>query len=81
MISACPAVRAQDTTSPWACKPLLAAAMKGIVPDHLLARTTKDHVTREWHDSLRHRRTVSQGKTLSRRSWTEAGTVRRGRGE
>ncbi|NYE39857.1 asparagine synthase-related protein [Streptomyces fulvorobeus] len=60
VIAACLAVRAQDTTSPWTYKPLLAAAMDGIVPDHLLQRTTKDHVTQEWHHSLRrHRRDLA----------------------
>ncbi|MGY0071685.1 asparagine synthase-related protein (plasmid) [Streptomyces sp. QTS137] len=61
VIAACLAVRAQDTTSPWTYKPLLAAAMDGIVPDYLLARATKDHVTQEWHHSLReHRRDLAE---------------------
>ncbi|WP_434587101.1 asparagine synthase-related protein [Streptomyces sp. A5-4] len=60
VIAACLAVRAQDTTSPWSYKPLLAAAMDGIVPSYLLERVTKDHVTQEWHHSLRqHRRDLA----------------------
>ncbi|MBT2429637.1 asparagine synthase [Streptomyces sp. ISL-112] len=60
VITACLSVRAQDTTSPWSYKPLLAAAMDGVVPDHLLERVTKDHVTQEWHHSLRrHRRDLA----------------------
>jgi asparagine synthase (glutamine-hydrolysing) len=34
-------VRVQERVQPWVYKPLLARAMRGVVPDTLLARTTK----------------------------------------
>jgi asparagine synthase (glutamine-hydrolysing) len=53
VVDACLRVRAEDVRTPTTYKPLLVAAMRGIVPDHLLTRTTKDHSTLEWHDGLR----------------------------
>ncbi|MBW4718391.1 asparagine synthase-related protein [Saccharothrix obliqua] len=41
VLNACLAVRPEERTSPWAYKPLLAEAMRGIVPDVSLTRTTK----------------------------------------
>ncbi|MFB6533095.1 asparagine synthase-related protein [Streptomyces noursei] len=57
VMAACLAVRPQDAGSPWSYKPLLAAAMAGLVPAHLLQRTTKDHCGPDWHHGLKiHRR-------------------------
>ncbi|MGA5816292.1 asparagine synthase-related protein [Kitasatospora sp. NPDC094028] len=41
VVDAALSVRVEDRATPWAYKPLLAAAMRGIVPDACLARTTK----------------------------------------
>ncbi|GGR59961.1 asparagine synthase [Streptomyces eurythermus] len=41
-------VRPHETDTPWSYKPLLATAMHGIVPEALLARTTKGSFTAEW---------------------------------
>ncbi|MDJ1134489.1 asparagine synthase-related protein [Streptomyces iconiensis] len=53
VLEACLAVRPHEAGHPWSYKPLLAAAMAGLVPARLLARTTKDHCGPEWHDGLR----------------------------
>ncbi|MFF0054938.1 asparagine synthase-related protein [Streptomyces microflavus] len=47
------AVRLEERISPWRYKPLLAEAMRGVVPDALLARTTKDHMSSDEHQGLR----------------------------
>ncbi|MFI9203535.1 asparagine synthase-related protein [Streptomyces sp. NPDC053048] len=54
VVSACLAVRLQDTRTPWSYKPLLSEAMRGLVPDRILARTSKDGSTVEWYAGLRH---------------------------
>ncbi|WNF28621.1 asparagine synthase-related protein [Streptomyces sp. C11-1] len=46
------AVRLPERISPWRYKPLLAEAMRGVVPDALLARTTKDHMSSDEHQGL-----------------------------
>ncbi|WP_435855659.1 asparagine synthase-related protein [Streptomyces parvus] len=47
------AVRLPERISPWRYKPLLVEAMRGVVPDALLARTTKDHMASDEHLGLR----------------------------
>ncbi|QCW78748.1 asparagine synthase [Streptomyces sp. S6] len=47
------AVRLPERVSPWRYKPLLVEAMRGVVPDALLARTTKDHMSSDEHQGLR----------------------------
>ncbi|MFD6657759.1 asparagine synthase-related protein [Streptomyces parvus] len=47
------AVRLPERISPWRYKPLLVEAMRGVVPDALLARTTKDHMASDEHQGLR----------------------------
>ncbi|WP_411079695.1 asparagine synthase-related protein [Streptomyces sp. cmx-18-6] len=47
------AVRVAERISPWRYKPLLVEAMRGVVPDALLARTTKDHMSSDEHQGLR----------------------------
>jgi asparagine synthase (glutamine-hydrolysing) len=60
VIEACMAVRAQEMHTPWEYKPLLVAAMRGIVPETALTRTTKDNSGAEWYAGLRtHRATLS----------------------
>ncbi|MFD7711042.1 asparagine synthase-related protein [Streptomyces sp. NPDC059785] len=67
VIDACLTVRPHDATSPWSYKPLLAAAMEGLVPAPLLHRTTKDHCSAECHEGLRlHRPTLAAWAADSR---------------
>ncbi|MBT2427904.1 asparagine synthase [Streptomyces sp. ISL-112] len=47
------AVRLAERISPWRYKPLLVEAMRGVVPDELPARTTKDHMSSDEHQGLR----------------------------
>lgn len=53
VITAALAVRPDHAHNPWSYKPLLAAAMDGLVPERVLRRTTKDHSGQEWHAGLR----------------------------
>jgi asparagine synthase (glutamine-hydrolysing) len=60
VLTAALAVRPDAARSPWSYKPLLAAAMDGLVPDRVLRRTTKDHCGQEWYAGLRrHRRDLA----------------------
>lgn len=56
VIAAALAARPHEAASPWSYKPLLAAAMHGLVPETILGRTTKDHFGYEWHNGLRRNR-------------------------
>lgn len=58
VIRAALAARPHEAANPWSYKPLLAAAMDGLVPEAVLRRTTKDHFGREWQDGLRRSRSV-----------------------
>ncbi|MFJ6510424.1 asparagine synthase-related protein [Streptomyces sp. NPDC091406] len=53
VLEAALAVRLPERISPWRYKPLLVEAMRGVVPDALLARTTKDHMASDEHQGLR----------------------------
>ncbi|MFB7928368.1 asparagine synthase-related protein [Streptomyces sp. NPDC056039] len=64
VIDAALAARPHEASTPWSYKPLLAAAMNGLVPDHILCRTTKDHCGAEWREGLRRQR-----RTLA--AWAE----------
>lgn len=56
VIEACLAVRPEDRVSPWRYKPLLTAAMHGIVPEECLRRTTKATAAMDAADGLRRHR-------------------------
>ncbi|GAB2714396.1 asparagine synthase-related protein [Kitasatospora kifunensis] len=57
VIDAALAVRLEERNSPYRFKPLLAAAMRGTVPDPLLERTTKGEFSADFYVGLRrHRR-------------------------
>lgn len=56
VLVACLAVRMEERTTPWRYKPLLTEAMRGTVPDRLLARTTKGHYAVDGHTGLRRSR-------------------------
>ncbi|MFE2977963.1 asparagine synthase-related protein [Streptomyces sp. NPDC059258] len=53
VLEAALAVRLPERISPWRYKPLLVEAMRGVVPDALPARTTKDHMASDEHQGLR----------------------------
>ncbi|REK86491.1 hypothetical protein DY245_32090 [Streptomyces inhibens] len=60
VMNACLAVRPEEAGGPRSYKPLLAAAMDGLVPPYLLARTTKDHCGPDWYHGLKaHRRQLA----------------------
>ncbi|MBG0852146.1 hypothetical protein I2W78_09915 [Streptomyces spinoverrucosus] len=95
VISACLAALPHEAADPWSFKPLLKAAMEGLVPARVLGRTTKDHTGVAWQDGLRqHRREllawaedshlVAAGvadEELLRRALTSPGLLRGGAGE
>ncbi|MFH8492162.1 asparagine synthase-related protein [Streptomyces longisporoflavus] len=64
VLEACLRLRAHEAVTPWTFKPLLATAMRGIVPQPLLERTTKSGATAEWHTGLK-----TQQRQLA--SWCE----------
>ncbi|RLV08926.1 asparagine synthase [Streptomyces griseocarneus] len=53
VIDACLRVRPHEASSPRRYKPLLVAAMQGVVPETVLRRTTKDGPTTEWHEGMK----------------------------
>lgn len=81
VIEACLAVRAEETASPWAYKPLLVRAMRGLVPDELLARTTKDNSGVEWYAGLNRQRpalaALAEDSRLVRNGLVDADPLRR----
>ncbi|MPY55800.1 asparagine synthase-related protein [Streptomyces spongiae] len=58
VIEAALAVRPDERGTPDRYKPLLAEAMRGLVPDDLLGRATKGHYGEDTHDGLRRNRAV-----------------------
>ncbi|MGV9881552.1 lasso peptide isopeptide bond-forming cyclase [Streptomyces sp. NPDC003006] len=56
VIEACLAIRPDERVTPWAYKPVLTAAMRGIVPETCLRRTTKAAASMDAADGLRRHR-------------------------
>ncbi|WP_158880512.1 lasso peptide isopeptide bond-forming cyclase [Amycolatopsis anabasis] len=56
VIEACLSVRPQDRVTPWRYKPVLVAAMRGIVPGECLARTSKARASLDAAAGLRRHR-------------------------
>ncbi|MFI8191808.1 lasso peptide isopeptide bond-forming cyclase [Streptomyces sp. NPDC085946] len=56
VIEACLAVRPAERVTPWQYKPLLSAAMRGIVPEECLRRTDKAAASMDAADGLREHR-------------------------
>ncbi|MEU4215164.1 lasso peptide isopeptide bond-forming cyclase [Actinoplanes sp. NPDC026623] len=56
VIGACLSVRPQERVTPWRYKPLLVEAMRGIVPDECLARTSKAQAALDAARGLREHR-------------------------
>jgi asparagine synthase (glutamine-hydrolysing) len=52
----CLSVRLHERTTPWQYKPLLVEAMRGVVPEHALSRSTKGHIGSDLHVGLRRSR-------------------------
>ncbi|AXK32966.1 asparagine synthase [Streptomyces armeniacus] len=81
VLSAALAVRLEDRNSPWRFKPLLAAAMRGIVPEELLHRTTKGAFGADYYAGLRRHRAellaLFDGSELARHGLIDDATLRR----
>ncbi|GHE15727.1 lasso peptide isopeptide bond-forming cyclase [Streptomyces alanosinicus] len=56
VIEACLAVRPSERVTPWRYKPVLSAAMRGIVPDECLRRANKATAAMDASDGLRRHR-------------------------
>jgi len=56
VIEAALAVQLHERMTPWQYKPLLAAAMRGVVPDEILGRTTKGDFTADVYAGLKRHR-------------------------
>lgn len=74
------AVRPQDRITPWRYKPLIAEAMRGIVPDEILTRHTKDGGDHEAETGLREQRgellALCEDSRLARMGLIDAGMLR-----
>ncbi|MFC0601085.1 asparagine synthase-related protein [Streptomyces palmae] len=80
VIEAALAVRLHERATPRRYKPLLAEAMRGLVPDDLLGRSTKGNYGEDTFDGLRrHRATLLglfEGSLLARRGLVDEAAVR-----
>ena len=82
VIEACMSVRPQDRVTPWRYKPLLVAAMRGIVPDECLRRTSKAEAALDAAEGLRrhnedlHR--LWEDSRLARLGLVDAGALKEG---
>ncbi len=80
VIEACLAVRLHERTTPFAYKPLTVAAMRGIVPDELLARSTKGEFSVDLQAGLRAQRAtlaeLLDEPILARLGLIDAGALR-----
>ncbi|CAM5522253.1 hypothetical protein SSPIM334S_03658 [Streptomyces spiroverticillatus] len=81
VVEAVMSVRVEDRVVPWRYKPLLVEAMRGVVPDELLARTTKDHMSADDIQGLREHaadlRELWTGSVLAERGLIDADQLRR----
>ncbi|WP_323188084.1 asparagine synthase-related protein [Streptomyces sp. NBC_00237] len=81
VVEAVMSVRVEDRVVPWRYKPLLVEAMRGVVPDVLLARTTKDHMSADDIQGLREHagslRELWTGSLLDERGLIDAKQLRR----
>ncbi|MFD3580283.1 asparagine synthase-related protein [Streptomyces sp. NPDC058644] len=80
VIEAALAIRVEERSTPGRYKPVLAEAVRGIVPDDLLRRSTKGEYSTDFHVGLRHNRAalVEQfdGSMLARAGLIDDETVR-----
>jgi asparagine synthase (glutamine-hydrolysing) len=81
VIEACLAVRPEDRVTPWRYKPLLAEAMRGVVPEECLRRTNKAEASMDASDGLRRHRgdlmTLWTGSRLERLGLVDGEALRR----
>ncbi|MFJ8085683.1 lasso peptide isopeptide bond-forming cyclase [Streptomyces sp. NPDC096205] len=81
VIEACLAVRPTERVTPWQYKPLLTAAMHGIVPEPCLRRSNKAAASMDAADGLRRHRgdlmTLWEDSHLARMGLVDARTLRR----
>jgi asparagine synthase (glutamine-hydrolysing) len=81
VIEACLAVRPAERVTPWRYKPLLTAAMHGIVPEPCLRRANKAAASMDAADGLRRHRgdlmTLWEDSHLARMGLVDAGALRR----
>ncbi|MFG2647731.1 lasso peptide isopeptide bond-forming cyclase [Streptomyces sp. NPDC048436] len=81
VIEACLAVRPSERVTPWQYKPLLTAAMSGIVPDECLRRTNKAAASMDAANGLREHRAdllaLWEGSRLAQLGLVDADALRR----
>ncbi|GHG54344.1 lasso peptide isopeptide bond-forming cyclase [Streptomyces griseocarneus] len=80
VIEECLAVDPAERVTPWAYKPLLAAAMRGVVPDACLRRSNKAHASMDASNGLREHRgdlmELWEGSHLDRMGLVDGGALR-----
>lgn len=80
VVDACLAVRAEERTTPWRHKPLIAEAMRGLVPAAVFQRTTKAETSADIYVGLRRHRAelleLWDDPHLARLGLVDAGALR-----
>ncbi|MER7001084.1 asparagine synthase-related protein [Streptomyces sp. NPDC000410] len=80
VIEAALAIRVAERSTPGRYKPVLAEAMRGIVPDDVLRRQTKGEYSTDFHAALRHNRAalaeLFDGSRLARAGLIDDAAVR-----
>ncbi|MGH8904784.1 MAG: albusnodin/ikarugamycin family macrolactam cyclase [Egibacteraceae bacterium] len=80
VVETCLATRAHERTDPSRAKPLLAAAVEGLVPEHVLVRRTKGHYDTDLHLGLRRHRdeliALLDGSELAARGLIDSDALR-----
>ncbi|EST28988.1 hypothetical protein M878_21615 [Streptomyces roseochromogenus subsp. oscitans DS 12.976] len=74
VVEACLAVRTHERGTPFAYKPLLARAMHGLMPGHLLARATKGSTDTDFYAGLREQR-AALNQLVERSRLAQAGLL------
>jgi asparagine synthase (glutamine-hydrolysing) len=81
VLEGCLAVRPWERTDPWQPKPLLRAALTGMVPERLLTRRTKAHynddIYRGWKANQHHVADLLDDSRLSGLGLIDTGVLRR----
>ncbi|MGH3903458.1 MAG: asparagine synthase-related protein [Pseudonocardiaceae bacterium] len=80
VIEAALAVRLHERMTPWQYKPLLVAAIRGVVPDEILGRTTKGDFTADVYAGLKQHRAalleLFAGSMLAQRGLIDTDALR-----
>ncbi|MBW1599503.1 lasso peptide isopeptide bond-forming cyclase [Streptomyces sp. JJ38] len=81
VIEACLAIRPSERVSPWAYKPVLTAAMRGLVPEACLRRTNKAAASMDAAEGLRRHRAdltaLWEGSRLEQLGLVDGAALRR----